>query len=220
VASSDLDLSVYIKHLLRSSVAWDAFQRVKDRSRVALWEKAGKPEPPPHVIKRDILLSHATMYKCPILIESGTYLGDMIYAMRDRFQTIVSIELSNDLAKRAKRRFRAYPHIQILSGDSGEVLPQILSNISTPCLLWLDGHYSGGVTAIGRAETPVMKELMTILRHEVKHHVILVDDARCFNGTKGYPTIDELKALITQNGPSYDLSIANDVIQIRPRKAA
>ena len=61
---------------------------------------------------------------------------------------------------------------------------------------------------------------MTILRHEVKHHVILVDDARCFNGTKGYPTIDELKALITQNGPSYDLSIANDVIQIRPRKAA
>jgi hypothetical protein len=49
--------------------------------------------------------------------------------------------------QKAKHRFRADPNIHILQGDSGEILPKIMGDISQPCLFWLDEHYSGGINA-------------------------------------------------------------------------
>jgi hypothetical protein len=142
----------------------------------------------------------------------------MDYALRDQFKAIYSIELSEALWKRAVRRFRAYPHIQIRLGDSGDVLPRILENIASPTIFWLDGHYSGGVTAKGCLETPVVKEVIAILRHKVKAHIILIDDARCFDGTGDYPTQNELKDLVAQNSLDFTFMISNDVIRIHPNR--
>lgn len=178
------------------------------------WRRAGKPVPPPHVVKRRIVSSYASTFGATTFIETGTYFGDMDYAVKDIFQAIFSIELSEDLRRRAARRFRAYPHIQILQGDSGEVLPNILSNLSGNCLFWLDGHYSGGITEKGGSETPVVKEVETILGHSNKNPVILIDDARCFNGTHDYPTLDELRELVALKRPDYEFSVLNDVIRI------
>jgi hypothetical protein len=50
-------------------------------------------------------------------------------------------------------------------------------------LFWLDGHFCGGVSAHGDKGTPILEELNLILSHRVKEHVILIDDARLFNGT-------------------------------------
>ncbi len=186
-------LKTYTRRLLQDSSAWDLLKHVADGRKVKSWEKAGKPSPPPHAIKKQILATYVARYGTSTLIETGTYRGDMIYAMKGNFEQIYSIELSNDLASKATRRFQPYRHIKILVGDSGEILPQILSNISVPCLFWLDGHFSGGFTAKGRADTPVSNELAAILGHKIKTHIILIDDARCFDGTAEYPTLDALK---------------------------
>jgi hypothetical protein len=183
---------------------------------VRTWERAAKPNPPPHAVKRRIVSDYAVSYGTNTLIETGTYLGDMIYAMKKKFQVIYSIELSDALAHKASRRFRANHHIHILAGDSGKVLPQILTDISNPCLFWLDGHYSGGITAKGETESPVIEEVMTILGHRVKKHVLLIDDARCFDGTKGYPALNTLRELVERWGQGYGLSVADDVIRIVP----
>ncbi len=213
------NLKVKLRDVLisRYSYVWNLLQGVRDCRELPLWQKAGKPIPPPHVVKQRILSTYASTFGTDTLIETGTYLGQMVYAMRNRFQNILSIELGGDLAKRAKHRFRLYPHIQILQGDSADVLPQILGSISVQSLFWLDGHYSGGFTAKGRTDTPVMREVRTILEHKIKNHIILIDDARCFNGTLDYPTLDELRALIALNRPIYDFSVSNDVIRIHPK---
>jgi hypothetical protein len=209
----------YARNLLKDTLVWDSIQRVRDGRLAKSWERRGKPSPPPHVVKRRILSSYAAMYGTRTLVETGTYLGDMIYAMRDKFREIYSIELSNDLAKKARRRFQVYGYIQILAGDSGELLPQILGNLCAPCLFWLDGHYSGGITARGQGNSPIMEEVAAILGHTIKTHVLLIDDARCFDGTDGYPTMSELRELFQKAGPEYEVSVADDVIRIYPRCA-
>jgi hypothetical protein len=84
-------------------------------------------------------------------------------------------------------------------------------------LFWLDGHYSAGITAQGNSDTPVMIEVEAILEHKITGHVILIDDARCFNGTQDYPTLDELRELFVRARPGYEFSVLNDVIRIHPK---
>ena len=86
--------------------------------------------------------------------------------------------------------------------------------MNEPCLFWLDGHYSEGITAKGQLNTPILAELNHILNHSIKDHVILIDDARCFNGLDDYPTIDELKKIIVDKKPALQFSVADDIIRI------
>jgi hypothetical protein len=210
-------LKEQIRDLLTDSFVGTFLQHANDSREMALWQKAGRPAPPPHLVKQSILSAYASTFGTVTLIETGTFLGHMVYAMRNRFESIISVELGPDLARRAQRRFRDYPHIQILQGDSGEVLPRLLSNISRPSLFWLDGHYSAGITAQGNSDTPVMIEVEAILEHKITGHVILIDDARCFNGTQDYPTLDELRELFVRARPGYEFSVLNDVIRIHPK---
>ena len=210
----------YLRAILLDSFVWDFLRGTKAKRQIEAWEETGRAVPPPHIIKQRIVSAYASVFAPRILIESGTCFGDMVYAMRDRFERIVSVELNDHLCKQAKRRFRSYPHIEILQGDSGEVLPRILSTVSQPCLFWLDGHYSEGVTSKGDTETPVMKELRAILGHAVKDHVILIDDARNFDGTHDYPTPQQLRSLVSANRTDYDFLVMHDVIRIHPKRDA
>lgn len=202
--------------LLRNTPAWGLIQRIEAWRTVRIWERAAKPRPPPHAVKRRIVSDYALSYGTNTLVETGTYLGEMIYAMRNNFQMIYSIELSDALANKASRRFRAYHNIRILAGDSRKALPRVLSDISIPCLFWLDGHYSGGITAKGETDSPIIEEVTAILGHRIKTHVLLIDDARCFDGTEGYPALDALRELVRLRGQGYNLSVADDVIRIVP----
>jgi len=70
------------------------------------WEQAGKPFPPPHIIKQKVLLDYSKVYNLRILVETGTYLGDMIEAMKSKFDRIYSIEIDKDLFALANKRFK------------------------------------------------------------------------------------------------------------------
>ena len=70
------------------------------------------------------------------------------------FKRIYSIELSEDLFNMAKKRFRNNSHIKIIQGDSGDVLKNVLIEITEPGIFWLDGHYSAGITVKGKKGMP------------------------------------------------------------------
>jgi len=176
------------------------------------WESDGCPVPPPHSAKQKIIEKYAKAYSCSILIETGTYLGDTVFSQKDNFEGIISIELSNRLFNAAMRRFKKYSHIKVLHGNSGDILPEIMPGIDRRSLLWLDGHYSSGLTARGETESPVFRELDAIFRNNSFFHIILIDDARLFIGKRDYPTMDELNVFIKQKGPGYKLIIESDII--------
>jgi hypothetical protein len=182
------------------------------------WLRAGRSIPPPDIVKQKTVKKYANKYRSRVFVESGTYLGDMVWAVKDDFFKIYSVELSPELCEKAKKRFAKYRHIWILEGDSSSVLPRILNEIEEPCLFWLDSHYSEGITAKGEKETPILEELGHIFHHPVHDHVILIDDARCFTGQNDYPTLEGLKGLTLGRYPDYVFEVKDDIIRIHMEK--
>ena len=194
---------------------WFNFKVNKNIKKViGVWIKEGKKLPPPHEYKQSTVQNYAKAKSINVLIETGTFKGHMIEASLYRFKKIISIELDHELYEQAKGKFRNYNHVNILNGDSTIVLPQVLKNLEEEAIFWLDGHFSEGETAKGELETPIMSELKSIFAHRIKNHVILIDDARLFNGTHDYPTIGYLRDYIARTDNYLKFYIENDIIRI------
>lgn len=182
---------------------------------LAEWESQGRPLPPPHIVKQQAIEAYRQRYSLTNFVETGTYLGDMVEAMRERFSLLYSIELSKKLHRRVLRRFKNYDHIHLLQGDSADRLKEIVAKLSSPAVFWLDGHYSGGITAMGATECPVREELAAIFGSDLPH-VILIDDARLFNGTHDYPGMIELADIVSKARKSYTIETTDDIIRVTP----
>jgi hypothetical protein len=82
-------------------------------------------------------------------------------------------------------------------------------------LFWLDAHWSGGSTAKGTVDTPIVQELKCVVNHvKADKHIILIDDARCFTGKNDYPTLEFLKKYISGMFPDWIFEINDDIIRI------
>ncbi len=205
-----------LKDIVKKSIPYDVLKFHRDRKAMRSWEKLGRSTPPPHIVKETLIKDYARRFNLKVLVETGTYLGDMVYAMKRSFSRILSFELDQALCEQAQRRFAADDHIEIIHGDSGQLIEKYLTTIDGPCLFWLDGHYSGGITARGSLETPIMSELSHILSHPIDGHVILIDDARCFTGRNDYPTLAELQSFVSERKSGWQFSVDKDVIRIHP----
>jgi hypothetical protein len=179
------------------------------------WEKQGKPVPPPHIVKQRTIRTLADRFGLKTLVETGTYYGDMVEAMKRRFSQIYSIELSKELSERAAKRFRGERHVNIIHGDSGTELGKLVRRIDQPALFYLDGHYSAGITARGAKDTPIYEELAHIFDHD-RRHVIVIDDARCFGREPDYPSIEELREFVRSKKPDAEIEVEDDSIRITP----
>lgn len=108
---------------------------------------------------------------------------------------IVSIEIEAKLYAAARRRFAGQPTVELIEGDATDVVPQLLQMMDQPPLLWLDGHFSEGVTGQGREIEPAATILQSLARIRIPSGMtIVVDDLRLFGREPGYPTIDTLLA--------------------------
>jgi hypothetical protein len=204
----------------KRNILYQIHKKVKEaisaRKKIILWQLTGRAIPPPHAVKQRIVKYYAAKFRPQNFIETGTYMGEMIAAVlnTNTFDKIISIEFDQALAERAKNKFASYSHVTILQGDSGQVLPSVISGITEPCLFWLDAHYAGGVTSRGDLETPIIKELKVILEHSCPDHVILIDDAREFTGENDYPTLKDVEKLVLGKRGDWLMEVDADVIRL------
>jgi hypothetical protein len=174
---------------------------------------------PPHAAKVEAVLACARRHGIRRLVETGTFEGEMARKVRGAFDSIVTIELSPALAREARRKLRPYSRITVLEGDSAVVLPRVLLELRGPALFWLDGHYSGGATARGERDTPLLEELRTIAAHGVREHVVLIDDARLL-GTGDYPSRERVEQILGAGMWGYRLTIEDDIARWEPEPSA
>jgi hypothetical protein len=203
--------------IIRKNIIYDLIKPLTDRYKIIYWYLHGKHIPPPPAIKQKTVKKYAKKFCIHTLVETGTCLGDMVYSTRNIFNKIFSIELDKILYKKTKKRLEKLNNITLIQGDSSELLPEILNHINEPCLFWLDAHYSGGFTAKGNLETPIIKEIEHIFSHHISKHVILIDDARCFNGSNDYPTVHYLKKIVRRHDKDLEFKIRDDIIRICPK---
>ena len=196
------------------SLARDVRYSIRARRALKEWHAAGCPVPPPPGYKQHLVRDCARQHSLQTLIETGTLYGDMVYAVRRHFRKIVSIELSSELATKARYRLRGISNISVLEGDSTAVLPSVLGQLRGPALFWLDAHFAGPGTARGEVDTPVVGELNLILPSWIVGSAILIDDARYFNGQNGYPTLPELIDFARVIRPATEVVVGHDIIRL------
>ena len=180
------------------------------------WVTDGKPLPPPHAVKQRVIHTIQNKYNISVLVETGTFQGDMLEAQKRSFKELYSIELSNELHFKAKKRFQYDRKITLVLGDSSVQLKKIAQELVSQSIFWLDGHYSGDGTAMGALECPVYAELDGVFSSKIKNHILLVDDERCFTGANSYPTKEELLEYVHKYNSNYTLKVIDDVIVLEP----
>ena len=118
-------------------------------------------------------------------IETGTYLGDGIQRVLDQYEHIHSIELAEKYALQTAKKFLSHAHVTVYHGNSKEVLPILLETIAEPVTIFLDGHFSGGETAIGDelvdgvSSAPLLTEIEIIMSRPYDD-IVIIDDTRMF----------------------------------------
>ena len=195
-------------------IAIDFLRRIFE---IINWINSGCTGNAPPPVKRMVIKHYLNKYNLKKFIESGTHIGDTVaYIARQDGVKVLSIEFDDLLFAKAKKRFASNNNIEIMLGDSGLILPKIITNSSDPTLFWLDGHYSGIGTACGVTNSPIENEIDAILKSGAHQNVVLIDDVRCFNGCDGYTRLDLLMEKIRLSG-LYDVEISIDIMRLTPK---
>jgi hypothetical protein len=76
--------------------------------------------------------------------------------------------------------------------------------------------FSGGVTAKGNVDTPVIAEFTALLSAEVIKHVILIDGARLLGIALDYPSISAIEELVQFYQARCKMSVEMDIVRLEP----
>jgi hypothetical protein len=158
-------------------------------------------------------------------IETGTYRGGGTRRLASIFPRVITVEISEELARAAAESLADRPGIEVRQGTSRDVLPTIVDP-TEPTLYWLDGHWSGGVTGGKEDECPVLAELEGIAGGH-PDDVVLIDDARLFlapppapHDPTQWPDVGQLIEALARAKPGHKVLVAHDIVVAVPDRAA
>lgn len=203
------------RQLLQRTPVYGAYKALGHYPDYWYWILRGRPRRAPHLLKQKVVREYGERFGLKTLVETGTYYGEMVAAMKGRFERIYSIECVPQLAERAARKFARSEGIQIFCGDSRVVMPEVLALLNSPALFWLDAGYYGWV-GVRSNEQRLSAELEMILGHRYPH-VILLDDARGLTGQDGIPSVGDVKAYVESKFPQRTVNVEFDIMRITLR---
>ena len=177
------------------------------------------PEAPPYEVKRDFITRKGRENNLGVFVETGTFKGEMLDAQLGSFKRLISIELSDELYRAACKHFSGSPKIELVCGDSGVKLAEVVKSVNEPALFWLDAHYSVGITAGSGSDAPIFKELSCLAGRKFRD-IILIDDARLFGFDLGYPSVKKIRKFVANSWGNYSVKVESDIICIEPGKSA
>ena len=200
------------RRLLQRTPVYGTYKAIGHYPDYWYWILRGRPERSPHLLKQKVVREYSEKFGLKTLVETGTYYGEMVAAMRRRFDRIYSIESVPALAARAQWKFARDRHIRIFCGDSRAVMPEVLALLKGPALFWLDAGYYGWVGKQGDQQR-LSAELEMILSHPFAH-IILLDDARGLTGRDGIPSVSDVKAQIETKFPTRYVEVQYDIMRV------
>ena len=146
-------------------------------------------------------------YLSRVFIETGSNYGDGIQqALDEGFQVIYSVEIDQERWRHCQERFKDNPNVHLIWGDTIVFLRALLPIIDEPATFWLDAHKGNG-------KSPLLQELEMIRNHQIKTHILLIDDLRDWRKEKcGFDT-NILKHKITKINPAYQFFLEDGYVE-------
>lgn len=115
---------------------------------------------------------------CRVFLETGTFEGNTVQWAIDHnhFEKFYSVELDDGRYESCRSRFSTDDRVQILHGNTVDVLEGIVSQINQPTLIYLDAHPMG-------YDFPIIEESNIIISkfYNLDNLVVCIDDERLFS---------------------------------------
>lgn len=166
----------------------------------------------------------ATRLELAVFIETGTFKGDSVAAVRPFFRELHTCELSPELHVAAMQRFADDPAVHCHRGSSPDWLRALAaSHARHPVMYWLDAHWcSAAQTAGQESQCPLLEELEAIAPLHPES-IVWIDDARYFMApppapleARGWPTFQQVLERLQSLSAHHHLVFANDTILFHP----
>jgi len=179
--------------------------------------------PPPGLVK--LLQEQLSL---STFIETGTYKAETACWASACFHQVITVELSATLVQEARDLTANIANIQVIEGESGYELEQLVPNLKTPALFWLDAHWCGapppGVVFPGvvgsQARCPLIRELRAINRSSSRH-AIVIDDAHEFLCPSNigvryseWPTLSDVVGVINELPGRYVVVVEDCIVAV------
>jgi hypothetical protein len=171
-------------------------------------------------IPKELVKNLQTIFQIEDFIETGTFKGKTTSWAAKNFKNVFTVEYSKVIFEAAVKSLSIYPNIRCFFGSSPERLPEILSQLNSPAIFWLDAHWCGGTTYGISDECPLLNEIELVLKHPEKH-IILIDDARLFlkppskhHSGDQWPGLDEIVGLLSKRPGFYTFTCEDVIVSI------
>ena len=174
-------------------------------------------------IPEELALRLKNKFDLRYFVETGTYKAGTSTWASGFFDHVWTIEGWEQYYLNASQAHVNNKKISFIFGDSRVRLPEVLSQLDTPALVWLDAHWIGNsvMSAGTSGECPLHEEIIALMATPVRHF-ILIDDARCFCGDlpresdpKLWPQLNDIRNWLK----GYYIVVHEDVIICVPPEA-
>lgn len=115
----------------------------------------------------------------PIFVETGTYLGETILSLENKFNDLYTIEIKKEYYDNIIRNYKGNK-INFILGDSSKILINLSKSLKNNAIFFLDGHWSAGNTGKGDKDCPLYEELTAIIKNFKYNAILIIDDVRLF----------------------------------------
>lgn len=159
-----------------------------------------------------------------VFVETGTHTGDTLANVKECFQELYSIELSDEYFRIAWERFAQDFKVRLIRGDSASELCSLTRKLEgRSVLFFLDAHWCVAEHSAGHmSQCPLLDELRCIGKLNT-NSTIIIDDARLFLATppfpheaSDWPTFDEVLSRLGEMSVDHELMVVNDNILFFP----
>ena len=152
---------------------------------------------PQKTIAKLVASTFKDIYKTEVFVETGTYKGTTTEWASENFSWVYTIDISQEYLDNARLKLESAKNIFFKHGDSRVILEEVVPNLSSNAVFWLDAHKGGGYFGSGD-DCPIIEEILAIHKHS-HQNCILIDDVRAFLfppqppfDYKKWPTISEI----------------------------
>ncbi len=114
-------------------------------------------------------------------IETGTFRGETTVGLAKLFPKVFTIEVNPEHFESTKPRFRFYPNITFLLGNSAQLMPGLLDKVDYPLFAYLDAHW--------QERCPLRDEIAALLAVK-KPKLIMIHDFKVPGRNFGFDEYD------------------------------